>query len=416
MRLNAALERLTKKRDGCPCENRGEPRSATRLSHHAFSKFAVRFVATTFGSLLVLAIAFANSSSAQDNSPPGEVLTEKQRASVDQSLEKALQWLADQQQRDGSFPTLPSGQPGITSLCTLAFLSTGTIPGEGARGKPLIEAIDFILRCQRENGLFSYVKPAGGGMPGFRHNSSGHAAHYNHAISGVLLCEAYGMCGQLRQQEIREAVEKALKYSFEKQQAKKNHTSEVGGWRYFERSHESDMSMTSWQIMFMRSAKNAGFDVPETNVKQAVGCVESFFDAKEGMFLYRVEDGEQFRSRGVVGSGILALSLTGEHNTKMAQRAGKWLMQQSFDQYNGGTGPFHYGAFYTSQAMYQLGGEYWSSFYPQVVDTLVENQQEDGGWDIERNLNGIAFGRCYSTPLAILALTTPDQLLPLYQR
>ena len=36
-----ALKQFTKKRDGNPCKNVGEPRSATRKNHHVFSKFAV---------------------------------------------------------------------------------------------------------------------------------------------------------------------------------------------------------------------------------------------------------------------------------------------------------------------------------------------------------------------------------------
>jgi hypothetical protein len=364
-------------------------------------------------SAIVLLIEQATS---QETVRSDDVLTEKQHQAADASTDSALQWLASQQQKDGSFPTLPSGQPGITGLATMAFLATGVIPGEGEQGESLNSAIDFILDCQKKDGLFSLVKPLGGELPGFQHNSSGHASHYNHAISGVLLGEVYGMCSGSRQDRIREAVELGLTYIIEKQKLAKSHSGEHGGWRYYGRWNESDLSVTSWQIMFMRSAKNAGFDVSEENIRQATSCVKSFFDKDEGAFLYRRTDSEQFRSRGVVGSGILALALSGEHNSPMAKQAGQWLLRESFSEYNKGTGPYHYGAFYSSQAMYQLGGKYWSGFYPELVDTLVKNQQADGGWDIERNLNGIAFGRCYSTSLAILALTTPEQLLPIYQR
>lgn len=349
--------------------------------------------------------------------PPNEsVLTESQQLSVDQSIDKALKWLITQQEEDGSFPTLPSGQPGITSLSTLAILSTGKIPGDGEMGESLNTAINYVLDCQRKDGLFSLEVPAGGGLPGFKHNSSGHAALYNHAISGVLLGEVYGMCSGPRQKRIRTAVERGLVYCFEKQKLAKINAGESGGWRYHGRWNESDMSVTSWQIMFMRSASNAGFEVPEENVRQALKCVKTFFDGKEGIFLYRAAKHERFRSRGVVGSGILAYSLAGEHHSPVTKRAGKWLMNESFAEYNEGTGPFHYGAFYGSQAMFQLGGEFWSSFYPRITTTLVKNQRADGGWAIEQNLNGVAFGRCYSTSLALLALTTPDQLLPLFQR
>ena len=365
--------------------------------------------------------AFALAATSQDVSPedfpPNEsVLTESQQSSVDQSIDKALKWLITQQENDGSFPTLPSGQPGITSLSTLAILSTGKVPGDGEMGESLNAAIDYVLDCQRNDGLFSQEVPAGGGLRKFKHNSSGHAALYNHAISGVLLGEVYGMCNGPRQKRIRAAVERGLAYCFEKQKLDKIDESESGGWRYHGRWNESDMSVTSWQIMFMRSARNAGFEVPEENVRQALKCVKTFFDDKEGIFLYRAVSHERFRSRGVVGSGILAFSLAGEHHSQETKRAGKWLMNESFAEYNEGTGPFHYGAFYASQAMYQLGGEFWSNFYPRITTTLVKNQQADGGWAIEQNLNGVAFGRCYSTSLALLALTTPDQLLPLYQR
>ena len=100
----------------------------------------------------------------------------------------------------------------------------------------------------------------------------------------------------------------------------------------------------------------------------------------------------------------------------MAQQAGHWILAQSFDRYNRGTGPYHYGAYYASQAMFQLGGEYWEQFYQHVAPALVRNQRTGGSWDIERDVNGNTFGTCYTTSLSVLALTPPYQLLPIYQR
>ena len=65
---------------------------------------------------------------------PAAVLTRQEWKEVDQSVEKALAWLLEQQAPDGSFPTLQHGQPGVTSLCTMAFLSQGHLPGEGKYG------------------------------------------------------------------------------------------------------------------------------------------------------------------------------------------------------------------------------------------------------------------------------------------
>src|SRR5262245_3495635 len=74
---------------------------------------------------------------------------------VEKSVDRGLTWIATQQQKDGSFNTLPSGQPAITSLAIMAFLSRGHQPGLGPYGERLNRAIDFVLSCQKPNGLFT---------------------------------------------------------------------------------------------------------------------------------------------------------------------------------------------------------------------------------------------------------------------
>src|SRR5258706_263833 len=107
---------------------------------------------------------------------------------VEKSVDRGLTWIASQQAVDGSFPTLPAGQPAVTSLCVLAFLSRGHRPGAGPDRPQLDRAIDFVLSCQMTNGMFSYAPP------GTRHvhNSPVHTAIYNHAIAGVMVGEAFG--------------------------------------------------------------------------------------------------------------------------------------------------------------------------------------------------------------------------------
>ena len=65
--------------------------------------------------------------------------------------------------------------------------------------------------------------------------------------------------------------------------------------------------------------------------------------------------------------------------------------------------------------MFQLGGDYWSKFYPPLMKTLVEHQRPDGSWDRESASDGV-YGNAYTTALAILSLTPPYQILPIYQR
>ncbi len=340
-----------------------------------------------------------------------DILTPREWQNVDKSVDRALQWLLTQQQRDGSFLTLPMGQPGVTSLVVMAFLSAGHLPSEGPYAQELERAIDFVLRTQHPNGLLSYVKMRGNAYAGY----VSFTAEYNHAIAGLMLGEVYGMCRDDLNQRIHPAIERGLAWTIENQRTLKGRPGDQGGWRYYHKQNQSDLSVTTWHIMFLRSAKNAQFDVPHGSMKAALGYVERCFDPRDGVFLY-TRPQESYVSRGMVGGGILMLSLGSEHNNPMALRAGDWLLQHSFRNYNQGPDPYHYAAYYASQAMFQLGGKYWEGFYPEFSQTLVKAQRRDGSWERENHSDGKMFGRAYTTSLVVLALTPPYQLLPIYQR
>ena len=78
---------------------------------------------------------------------------------MEDCVDRALAWIASQQEADGSFHTLSQGQPAITALCVLAFLSRGHQPGFGPYGAQMDRAIDFVISCQKPDGLFSRVAP-----------------------------------------------------------------------------------------------------------------------------------------------------------------------------------------------------------------------------------------------------------------
>src|SRR5262245_21010425 len=73
---------------------------------------------------------------------------------IEQSVDRGLQWLASQQAEDGSFPSVPVGQPAVTSLAVMAFLSRGHLPGQGRYGQLLNRAIDNCLEQQNRRGYF----------------------------------------------------------------------------------------------------------------------------------------------------------------------------------------------------------------------------------------------------------------------
>ncbi len=349
------------------------------------------------------------------SAPSADILSDEQWTKVDDSIQRALRWLAANQQKNGSFPTLPQGQPAVTSLGVMAFLSAGHTLEGGEYAAVLSDAVDFALDCQQADGLLSLPRTQ---PTTVRHNGS-HTAYYNHGITGLMLGEVYGMTDAARSEQILKAIPMAINV-LRKSQLNKRREGDRGGWQYY--THhldvDSDMSSTTWQLMFLRSAKNAGFDVPEEMVVEAVKYVERCYDSKNGVFNYGLFGRERYTTVGSVGGGIISLSMGGKHNSPMVQSAGQWLLNQRFEKYNSfisAGGNYHYGLHYSSQAGYQLGGKYWRNLYPRIVEVLLKNQRADGSWPREVGIAS-GYGNSYSTALAILSLTPPYQLLPIYQR
>ncbi len=338
------------------------------------------------------------------------VLTASQWERIDTSVDLALEYLATQQRRDGSFNTLATGQPGVTSLCVLAFLARGHVPGEGPYGKRLNRAIDFVLSKQRSDGLLFDLQ-----VGPWSYGSAAHTGIYNHAIAGLMLSEVYGMGDAARQERIRAGVSQAVAFTLGHQSRFHRNRQEQGGWRYLklaDQRSDADLSITAWQLLFLRSAKNAEFEVPQKAINEAMGYVERCFDPRRGTFMYCIVSG-RLATPAMAGAGIVSLSMGGQHESASAHRAAQWMQRLPFDRYRG-VDRYHYAAYYCSQAAFQLGGDEWARFYPPLMSALVENQDPDGSWQREARESG--YGNTYSTALAVLALAPPYQILPIYQR
>ena len=383
-----------------------------------------------FAALLILCgggLRAANSSTEPEtasatNRALSDALSSERWQEVEKTVDRALEWLASQQAADGSFPTLESGQPGVTSLAVMAYLSRGPQPGVGRHGELLDRAIDFVLSCQQADGLFSK------GVPGETHDSFGpaHAASYNHAITGLMLGEVYGQVTGERAGKVKQAIEKGLQWTRRLQlvRIQQKPPEDRGGWRYLRISSrtDSDLSVTAWQLMFLRSAKNAEFEVPQEWVDEAMAYVRRCWNPGTGSFGYELRAGRSAAdTRGMTGAGILSLSLGGQHRTSMAQAAGDWLLAHPYRRFGetiGSSDIFFYSTYYCSQAAAQLGGRHWEDIYPAIVNVLLQSQSANGSWPLELGLRGGVerFGQCYTTALAVLSLTPPYQLLPVYQR
>lgn len=347
--------------------------------------------------------------------PPGEW------SRVESAVDRGLRWLASSQAEDGSFPSDEIAQPAVTSLAIMAFLSRGHMPDQGAYGNKISKAIDYVLDTQRRQGYFSLraiVPPA-------QHLTPAQTVVYNHSIAGLMLGEVYGMTSGDRSQRIEDALHAALVYHRSVQSRKKSFDSDIGGWRYgFPESPtaSSDMSVTGWALMFLRSARNAEFQVPKQYFDEGLDFVQRCYDDEElnrekGVFRYRPAESQKSNSQITLAntsSATLTLILGGRQEYVGVTQAVRWLLSRPYPK-PWQNNYFYLATYYTSQAMAQVGGDAWNQVFPQIAANLIEEQSESGAWP-EGVSNELAYGKTYSTSLAVLALTPAYQLLPIYQR
>lgn len=320
-----------------------------------------------------------------------------EKTKVDEAINKALEFLHNTQKSDGSWTAgrMGGSNVALTGLSVMAFLSAGHVPGEGKYGKTVSKGVEWLLSQQRTNGLLA--------------TDSGHEM-YHHGIATLTLAEVCGMMDKEKSKEVRRAVEKAVLLILK---AQRTSGSPRGGWRYSVAHYGgSDISVTGWQIMALRAAKNLGCDVPAKVIEEAVAYVKSCNDVRTGGFRYTPGGGVTVPC---TGTSILALELCGknEHKSDEVLKAGAFLVRTN-NLPRWGDYHFSYSIYYGAQATFQLGDNYWSTYRSRLHAVLLPTQGTTGSWQGQGY--DANYGPNYCTAMAVLALTVEYRFLPIYQR
>jgi prenyltransferase beta subunit len=322
---------------------------------------------------------------------PGPATAQMSVAELEKTVDQALDFLKSQQEADGSWGTGRGAgrHPALTGLAVMAFLSAGHLPGEGPYGEAVERGVHWVLGAQRPDGLFAM--------------NDGRDL-YHHGICTLMLAEVCGMTDARLAPEVKQKLAKAVAVVLRSQKKTGQHK---GGWRYLVNSADADISVTGWQLLALRAAKNVGCDVPSANIDLAVDYMKRCREPKSGGFCY--QPGGRL-TVPCTGTCILGLELCGKdrHHTPEALQAGSYLLNNppTWNGYH-----FFYGAYYGSQAMFQLGGSYWKTFRPKLHKVLLDNRRPNGCW-----IGNEGQGPVYGTALAVLSLTVENRLLPIYQR
>lgn len=292
------------------------------------------------------------------------------------AVEKALAWLKDQQNRDGSW-----GNTAVTSFAILAFMANGHVPNRGLYGPEVAKGVRNLLASAREDGYL--VGPRGGNM-------------YCHGMAALALTQVWGMTGD---EEVKKVLKKAIDLIVKTQ----NHE---GGWRYEPAPTGADISVTIMQVMALRGAKDSGLHVPDETMKKAVAYINRCRDPRSGGYRYQPYSSGPGFAR--TAAGVCVLQLSGDYEAKEIAQAVRYLERTEDDGQH-----YWYGHYYAAHAYHQIGGQKWEEYYGRMKARLLATQRTTGEWSERMEAH---VGPQYQTAIAVLILSVPANYLPIYQR
>ncbi len=198
-----------------------------------------------------------DTSAGPTSTAPSEVAAVFQKDEVDLAMDRAIAWLQTKQREDGAILDR-SHDTTMTALAIMSMASVGVQPGSSTPASQSMQrALTFVLKDDRvdANGYF-------GDRDGSR--------MYGHGIITLMLTEMLGM-GVSEEQDrlIHDRCQKAIEVILSSQKTRKP-VQARGGWRYTPAAADADLSVSVWQLMALRSAKNDGLNVPASAISDAV--------------------------------------------------------------------------------------------------------------------------------------------------
>jgi hypothetical protein len=355
-----------------------------------------RFLTAAIAAVPITSIALGDDPESRDVHPSRDMITPEAQTAIDRGLE----YLARSQQPDGAWGdrALYQGNLAVVSLGGLAFLAGGNHPSRGPNGKTVTRAIQFILAHEQSH-------PAG-----FLHNPIGntHGPMYSHGFATMFLAEAHGTIDDrdLRRR-VRDVIGRAVQVILNSQNGD-------GGWRYQPyREQVADISVTICQIMALRSARNAGIEVPKSAVDDCIKFVKNC-KVQSGGFRYFKSGGPPAFARSA--AGVVALYSAGVYSGKEIDDGIRYLMQykpngQAMTRRED-VNNYYYGHYYAALAMWTAGGRFWREWFPAIREELLSRNRlrSEGAW------TDLTVGSDYATAMACIILQIPNNYLPIMQK
>jgi hypothetical protein len=330
-------------------------------------------------------------------------------AASEGAVQRALEWLASRQRRDGSWnfndvgPCSQAGSVdnpmGATAYVLLCYLGAGHTEHGGPFQNNVRAGLKFLIDHGRR-------VPAGGDFRG--PNCREHDNFYVQAPVAMVLSEALQMTKSRRSKRtLQEPAQLAVDFLCHAQDP------QGGGWRY-QPQEPGCTSVTVLVAMALKSADNAGLKVPPRvwdGISHYLDTVRSD-QAPTGRYGYRVAEPNYRIS--TTSMALLCRMYLGCGKDHQELQQGVALLDQR--------GPYEnlYYCYYATQVMRHWGGEEWQRWNAVMRDDLVRTQvtisgPELGSWTPrDRSGHSLAGGRLFTTCLATMTLEVYYRYLPLY--
>jgi hypothetical protein len=316
------------------------------------------------------------------------------------------------------------GDTAATGLALLAFLGAGYDHFDGRYRWVVQDALDYLTIVQRPSGeLFLEDRTPTGQVIRF----------YSHGIATLALCEAFGMTGDAK---LSAPTQRAIDHLAATQNR------DMGGWRYLP-GVNTDLSVTGWQLVALRSGQRAGLDVPSDTFARIGECLEMCRDDENRPGLYRynpwASPNDPLTRHGRQPSTVMtAVGLTMElyqssQRDDQLQKLGAEHLMANLPTLGDASSVAPIGTlgnperdtyywYYGTQAMYHIGGDYWQAWSRRLEPLLVESQTRRGrlagSWDPHQPISdkwADYGGRLYVTAMNLLSLEIHQRHLPLEQ-
>ena len=313
---------------------------------------------------------------------------------VEQIYERGLEWLATNQQKDGSWSGGDNG-PGITGMCIMAFIASGEDPNFGPYAENIRRAVRHMISGQTES-------------TGFYGGQMGHSSMYHHGFAMLGMSEVYGVLDEdtlwdaSTKPDARRSIGKSLEMAV-RASVTSQKNNQFNAWRYGPEATDADTSVSGAVLMGLLAARNAGVKVPDEAVDKALEYFKSMTTNRGEVGYSGIGGGGSANLKAIAA---LVYSIGKRKDWKEFQGVLKAITvnlehsEYSYPEY------FRY---YTAQALFQGDFESWNKWNLKTARELKDLQDDDGSFQSQH-------GPAYGTAMSMLAMALNYRFLPIYER